>query len=182
MQSMKFKVSASARGDLNGDGLDDWVGAAGPVSGEDSAMNRIMVLLQTSPGRYELAGSSNRFSWSDADSDAVDLQIEIRKATFYVARTSRSGRCARTSRAQFRLKGDGWRMIGATYRESNTPDKQTALWYSQDANLVTGDEIYTIQGSVKQRRKFSPLLLDLRGFPFDYKQAFRTDARPLCGQ
>jgi DNA helicase IV len=141
-----------------------------------------MVLLQTSPGHYELAGSSSRFSWSDAGSDGVDLRIEIRKATFYVSRTSYSGRCTIASRAQFRLKGDQWRMIGATHRESNAMDRKAALWYSQDANLVTGDEIYQEQGSVKQRMKFSPLLLDLRGFPLDYNKAFRTKAKPVCGQ
>jgi hypothetical protein len=180
VQSLRYQVSQSAQGDLNGDGLDDWVGAVRPVSGEDSSMYRIMVLLQKSPGDYELSASSSRFFSPDSGSDPVDLDIEIKKATFYVSLVSHSQRCATASRAQFRLKRGQWRLIGATYRQSDTTDRRTR-WYSQDANLVTGDEIFTVQGSVKQRSKFSPLVLDLQGFPLEYDKAFRTKAKPVCG-
>lgn len=171
-------VSQSAHADLNGDGLEDWVGAVAPASGEDPAMQTIMVLLQTSPGRYEVAGTSSRLFWSDASSDAVDLDIKISQATFYVSFTSHSRRCVTAARAQFRLAGNQWRIIGATYRESSTTDRR--IWYSQDANLVTGDEILTVQG-VRQRNKFSPLVLDLSGFPLEYNKAFRTKTNSVCG-
>ena len=72
-------------------------------------------------------------------------------------------------------------MIGATYRESNTTDSKVAPWYTQDANLVTGEEILIVKGAVKERRKFSPLIFDLREFPLEYNKAFRTKPRAVCG-
>jgi hypothetical protein len=183
VKSIESKVFQSAHGDLNGDGLEDWIGAVAPtsLSDEDSSMNRIIVLLQKSPGHYVLAGNSRPFSSSDLASDAANFDIEIKKATFYVSFRSYSRRCITASRAQFRLEDNAWRMIGATYRESNTTEGKLALWYTQDANLVTGDEILIVKGSVKERRKFSPLVLDLQEFPLEYNKAFRTKPRAVCG-
>ena len=144
-------------------------------------MHRIIVLLQKSPGHYELAGNSRPFSSTDSAGNVANFDIEIKKATFYVSFRSYARRCVTSSRAQFRLEGKQWRMIGATYRESNTTDSKVAPWYTQDANLVTGEEILIVKGSVKERRKFSPLIFDLREFPLEYNKAFRTKPRAVCG-
>lgn len=179
-QSLKSKVSQSAKGDLNGDGLDDWVGAVAPMSGKESDMHRIVVLLQKKHGRYEPAGGSERFLWSQSGSDFNELDIDIKKGSFYVRFNFSSRFCAENERSQFRLEGNRWHMIGVTYRASDLSDPDVVRWYARDANLVTGDEILTLQGKVKERKKFSTLDLDLQKFPYDYRKVYRTTAMTVC--
>ena len=123
-----------ARGDLNGDGREDW---AAEISYQDGDVNsrRLMILIKNEQGAYVVAALSKPEILPRTFIEAM----EIGQSTLYVSE-SFPGDHPQASEAKVRYYRGTWAVIGTTittyYSKS---DKAT----TEDTNLLTGARITT---------------------------------------
>ncbi|WP_369929474.1 hypothetical protein [Xanthomonas sp. NCPPB 2632] len=123
-----------ARGDLNGDGREDW---AAEISYQDGDLNsrRLMILVKNEQGAYVVAALSK----PDTLPRTFIEEMEIRGLTLHV-RESFPGDHPQASEAKVREYRGIWSVVGKTvttyYSES---DKAT----TEDTNLLNGARITT---------------------------------------
>jgi hypothetical protein len=162
----KFAVLSETTGDLNNDGLDDWVGIV-VIGSPPNATQRVFVLTRNNG--LVFAESSLEVAYKDCAGTCLPEIWPIKKGSFFVAQSDSGGWGSAGTTTQFKLYKGQWRAIGQrTYRL----DAQNNLEYSTDANLLTGAFVSnhssgTTRGKAtkaKKRGTGKPLLLLLKDF------------------
>ncbi len=166
------RLSDVATGDLNGDGLRDWVGVIHRQPADGSPTNQLFVLLRLAQGGFQLAEKSKEEEIPGMGCCWLE-NLEIRRSSIYIQNNAKTATVMEAVTHQFKLYQGQWRLVGITnYVTDHGPD--TPSTFDQDFNLLTGLVIEKRQKGERrpvtksQRRKFSVLLLK----DFDFSTTF----------
>jgi hypothetical protein len=131
-----FTVLSETRGDLNNDGVEDWVGII-LINRPSGAFQRLYVL--TKGNGFTLAEASQETSYTDCGGSCGSEISELKNGSFYVVQFSRGGGLSASATTQFKFYKNQWRAIG--YRTFSV-DFGNDTEHATDTNLLTG--AYTI--------------------------------------
>jgi hypothetical protein len=166
-------IESAAKGDLNGDGYDDWIVSVVTPDADHGSSRRLVVLLQDASGRY-LPSASSRPQGVDPNNGTStnEFELEIRNGSFFVNRSNRWHGCGIRDRFQFRLSTRGWQLIGASTYDGNLTGDE-GLLVGRDLNLLTGTEVLSVSGRGEVRKKFQRQFFRLDDYPIEREQIFR---------
>ncbi|MBC7909167.1 MAG: hypothetical protein H7Y30_01620 [Pyrinomonadaceae bacterium] len=174
------RLSLKARGDLNGDGLEDWAGVIRRQPADASPTYQLYVLLRQAQGGYRVAEKSIEEEipgmgccWAES--------LEIRRNSIYIQNNAKTVSVMEAVTHQFKLYQGEWRLVGIrTYYTDFTPDAEGTV--DTDMNLLTGLVIEKKQkGDGKpmtknRRRTFATYLLK----DFDFSPGFGNEEPSAC--
>ena len=155
------RLSFEARGDLNGDGLEDWAGVLHRRHPDASQTYQLYVLLRSARGGYRVAEKSKEAPVAASGCCWVE-SLDIGRSSVYVQHNAKSGDSMEAATHQFKLHRGRWRQVGLRiYRTDHASDTST----DTDINLLTGSVTEKTQtGDAKpstrrSRRRFPARLL-----------------------
>ena len=160
------KLNIEAKGDLNGDGLEDWAGVIERKRPDPSTTNQLYVLLRSGQSGYRVAEKSKDAQIPGTGCCWVE-NLEIKNSSIYIQNTAKSGNGMEVAIHQFKLYRGQWRLIGLLLKEYN-PETQDST--ETDMNLLTGAVVEKKQKDegtpiISRRNKKFPLSF-LRDFDF----------------
>jgi hypothetical protein len=167
------KLSNEARGDLNGDGLEDWAGVIQRQNPNASQTYQLYVLLRLPESGYRVAEKSKESPIAGAGCCWVE-DMGIRQSSIYIQNNAKTASTMEAATHQFKLYKGEWRLVGLKiYYTDLSSDAST----DTDMNLLTGAVIEKKQkGESKpvtrrRRKKFASYLLK----NFDFNNGFGTE-------
>lgn len=138
------RLYLEARGDLNGDRLEDWAGVIERKRSNSSTTTQLYVLLRRPQGGYRVAEKSKEQEFAGMGCCWVEA-LEIRRASLYIQNNSKTHITMYAAFHQFKLYQGKWRLIGVRdYYLDHPPDAEDAS-VETDMNLLTGSVIETRQ-------------------------------------
>ncbi len=164
------QLSESARGDLNGDGLQDWVGVVHRRPADASPTYQLYVLLRLREGGFQVAEKSIEEEIPGMGCCWME-NLEIRRGSIYVQNNAKTATVMEAVTHQFKLYKGEWRLVGI---KSYYTDHVAAADRDTEMNLLTGLVIEKRQkGNRKpvaktRRQKFGVHLLK----DFDFSLGF----------
>lgn len=169
----KGRLSLEARGDLNGDGLEDWSGVIERRKSDSSSTSRLYVLLRLPQGGYRVAVKSKEEKIAGTGCCWVE-DLKIGRSSVYIQNNAKTAGTMEAATHQFKLHQGEWRLIGVRifYLDVGS-DASTET----DMNLLTGSVIEKRQkGENKpvtrsRRKRFATHLLK----DFDFSSGFGID-------
>ena len=158
MSKLGSGVTASAKGDLNGDGLDDWAGVLWDTEFDflgGRQLSTLYVLLRDKKtGSYRVDGISDEAVILNSDCCNVE-DLRIKNESVYLQINARRHDGIRVTTYQFKLHDRSWRLIGLRIYNVIAGDKSrkdSAI--ETDMNLLTGDVIVSwYSGNKREERK-----------------------------
>ena len=173
VQKGEDRVSVEARGDLNGDGLEDWAGVVHRQNPDASPTYQLYVLLRQPQGGYQLAQKSKEEEIPGMGCCWVE-DLRISRSSIYIQNNAKTAATMEAATHQFKLYKGEWRLIGIRiYYIDHSSDTST----DTDMNVLTGAVIEkTSKGDGKARvsrrnKKFGAYLLK----DFDFLNSFGTE-------
>ena len=174
----KGQVSLKASGDLNADGLQDWVGVVRRSPADSSPTYQLYVLLRLPQGGFHLAEKSIEEEvpgmgccWAE--------DLKIRNSSIYIQNNAKDASTMEAATHQFKLYKGEWRLVGLRiYFTDHNPAAPETL--DTDMNLLTGLVIEKRQKGDKKpvtmsrSKKFATFLLK----DFDFSNGFGIDPQP----
>jgi hypothetical protein len=165
------RLSIESKGDLNGDGLDDWAGVLHRQPVDSSPTYQLYVLVRLRQGGYRVAEKSIEEEIPGMGCCWVE-DLEIRRSSIYIQNNAKTASIMEAVTHQFKLYKGEWRLVGIrSYRTDFSPDAPATI--DTDMNLLTGSVIEKRQqGEAKpviksRRKKFATYLL--KGFDFSIR-------------
>jgi hypothetical protein len=169
------RLSVEAKGDLNGDGLEDWAGVIHRQPSDSLQTYQLYALLRLRGGGYRVAEKSREEGVSGAGCCWVE-NLEIRRGSIYIQNNAKTAVVMEATTHQFKLYKGGWRLVGVkTYLTDFGGDATTTI--DTDVNLLTGAVIEKRQkGDDKpvtksRRKKFAAYFLK----DFDFSSVFGNE-------
>lgn len=166
------RLDTEARGDLNGDGLEDWAGVIHRKNPASSPTYQLYVLLRRPQGSYLVAEKSKEEEIPGMGCCWVE-NLEIKRSSIYIQNNAKTASTMEAATHQFKLHQGRWRLVGVKiYLTDLSPDAPSTI--DTDMNLLTGAVIEKKQmGDSKpitrtRRQKFSTYLLK----DFDFSNGF----------
>lgn len=170
------RLYLEARGDLNGDGLEDWAGVLERKKSDSSSTTQLYVLLRLPQGGLRVAEKSKEQKIAGMGCCWVEA-VEIRQSSIYIQNNSKTHVTMHAAFHQFKLYQGEWRLIGVRdYYLDHDPGSEDAS-VETDMNLLTGSVIEKRQEGdnkpvIKSRRKkFATYLLK----DFDFSIRFGNE-------
>jgi hypothetical protein len=157
------ELGHSATGDLNSDGLKDWVGVIHRRPEDASPTYQLYVLLRQRDGGFRLAEKSLEEEIPGMGCCWLE-NLEIRGSSIYVQNNAKTAVVMEAVTHQFKLYRGAWRLVGikSYYTEHGT---KTSSDHDTDMNLLTGLIVEKRQKGERKpvmsrhRKKFSTYLL-----------------------
>jgi hypothetical protein len=156
-------LSVAAKGDLNGDGLEDWAGVIHRQQADSSPTYQLYVLLRRPQGGYHVAEKSIEEEIPGMGCCWVE-SLEIRRSSIYIQNNAKTASIMEAVTHQFKLHKGEWRLVGIKiYHTDHSPDDPSTI--DTEMNLLTGSVIEKRQkGDNKsvtrsRRKKFDVHLL-----------------------
>lgn len=169
------RLSTSAKGDLNGDGAEDWVGVVHGQPPDETPTYQLFVLLKTPEGGYNLAQKSLKEEIPGMGCCWLE-DLTIRRGSIYVQNNAKTAATMEAATHQFKLNKGEWRLVGLRiYLTDHTPN--APMTHDTDMNLLTGLVIEKIQKgdrpptSSRSTRKFPASFLK----DFDFSNGFGAE-------
>ncbi len=169
------RLSVEAKGDLNGDRLEDWAGVINRRPADSSATYQLYVLLRLRQGGYHIAEKSIEEEIPGAGCCWVE-NLEIRRSSIYIQNNAKTVSIMEAVTHQFKLYQGEWRLVGIRiYHTDHSPDNPSTI--DTDMNLLTGSVVEKRQKGdnkpvIKSRRqKFATYLLK----DFDFSTRFGNE-------
>ncbi|HXU81473.1 MAG TPA: hypothetical protein VN914_08745 [Polyangia bacterium] len=170
-----FLKNGEARGDLNGDGLDDLAlivhkapRTKGPEA-DEAVVQLVLIFLANRSGKYELWRSGDNHyddwvaSYSDEDNEVGVLQIKKGVLTIASAMPTGSGSwTGQTCTTKWRNGPAGFQLIGLTVADF---DKRCACGSSTDTNFLTGRKVYETDNDSDGEQLKKPRVKKKKGKP-----------------
>lgn len=135
-------IAMSDKGDLTGDGRDDWAGEVIAENAEGYKDRAIYIFRRTANDSYLVAAKSAPRSAEGGTGNYFYEGLDIRNGSLFVSMSYHWKTCGGNARSQFKLHKNQWRMIGLKSVEMNQSDTGS-LNVASDANLLTGAAILT---------------------------------------
>jgi hypothetical protein len=173
------KLNLDARGDLNGDGQEDWAGVIDSRNADNLPTSQLYVLLRLPQGGYRVAEKSQEVELGGTGCCWFET-LEIRQSSLYIQFNSKDGKGAEAAKHQFKLYQGQWRLIGLIiYHTDFSFDPPVTI--DTDMNLLTGSVIEKKQKgddkpTTSRRHKRFPTYL-LKNFEFGFLDRFGKDRR-----
>lgn len=146
--SGKAELDMVARGDLNGDGIEDWaLRVTYPTTEDDRSRERVLVLFARKDGSVFLAARSNETEEPMRGSAIGDIQIK--HGSLYLQSGGATCCEAESDVEQFKFRDGAFVRIGMTARSFSTDDTNKDV--TEDTNLLTGDKIVTDKSGKKAK-------------------------------
>lgn len=168
-------LSVGARGDLNGDGLEDWAGVVHRQPPDSAPTYQLYVLLRSPRGGFRVAEKSLEEEIPGAGCCWVE-DLYIRRSSIYVQNNAKTVSTMEAATRQFKLHQGEWRLVGVRiYFTDHSPDAPATT--DTDINLLTGAVRETRQkgdgrpATTRRRRKFPARLLR----DFDFSNGFGVE-------
>ena len=163
----KFTIYSEATGDLNNDGLVDWVGIVLTEKPSDTVA-QLYVLVQKNG--FKLSEKSMGVSFGDCAGHCGPEIFPIKNGSFYIHQSTAYGGGMSYATTQFKLYKNIWRAIGVD--QGGISDVEKGTMHSINTNMLTGsyistEEHITSKGVIKkttQSGTVKPELLLLRDF------------------
>ena len=167
------RLSLEAKGDLNGDGLEDWAGVIERRKSDASSTSQLYVLLRLPQGGYRVAEKSKEEQIAGMGCCWVE-DLRISRSSIYVQNNAKTAGTMEAATHQFKLHQGEWRLIGVrVFHLEVSSDDSTET----DMNLLTGSVIEKRQKgenkpTIKRRRqRFATHLLK----DFNFSNGFGID-------
>lgn len=169
------QLSVEARGDLNGDGLEDWAGVIHRRKSNPPPTYQLYVLTRLRGGGYRVAEKSKESPIAGAGCCWVE-DLEISRSSIYIQNNAKTATTMEAATHQFKLYKGQWRLIGLRiYYDDRSSDASRTI--ETDVNLLTGSVVEKRQKGEnspttrKHRKKFAARLLK----HFDFNNGFGTE-------
>ena len=166
------KLSVEAKGELNGDGLEDWAGVMHRQPADHAPTYQLYVLLRLPQGGYQVAEKSKEEEIPGAGCCWVE-NLEIRRSSIYIQNNAKTASTMEAATHQFKLYKGAWRLVGLRiYYTDLSPTTPSTI--DTEINLLTGAIIEKRQKgdnkpvTVNRRKKFPTYLLK----DFDFSNGF----------
>jgi len=166
------RLSFEAKGDLNGDGLEDWAGVINRKREETSRTDQLYVLLRLRAGGYRVAEKSREEEVAGTGCCAVE-SLEIRRSSIHIQNNVKTDGKMTATTHQFKLHNGVWRLVGMkTYQTDFNPAVSVEI--DTEVNLLTGSVIEKRQKGddkpviMRRRKRFATYLLK----NFDFSPRF----------
>ena len=164
------ELSFHARGDLNGDGLEDWAGVILRKKEAPLQTSQLYVLLRTAAGGFHVREKSKEAEIDGTGCCYVE-SLEIKRASIYVQNNFKSDNIMEAVTHQFRFDKDKLRLVGIKISRTDFRPKEPTDT-DIEMNLLTG-AVVEKRGrgegkptvASRRRRKFSTHTL--REFDFE---------------
>jgi len=166
----KTTLSTEARGDLNGDGLEDWSGVIRREKDTFLSTYQLYVLFQQRGGSYRVAQKSTEAEIPGMGCCWVE-DLRIARSSIYIQNNAKTAVTMEAATHQFKLYKGQWRLIGVTIYYTDHSSNSTT---DTDVNLLTGLVIEKKQRGkrpqtvTRKSRKFDVRLLK----DFDFLNGF----------
>jgi hypothetical protein len=164
------QLSAQAKGDLNGDGLEDWAGVIQRGEAGSSPTYQLYVLLQAGQSGYRVAERSKEAPIPGMGCCWME-NLEIKRSSIYIQNNAKTATTMEAATHQFKLYNGEWRLVGVRIYDI---DQSTDVSTETDMNLLTGSVIEKKQKGERKpttrsrRKKFSTSLLK----DYDFNNGF----------
>ena len=169
------RLSDEAKGDLNGDGLEDWAGVIHRQQANSAPTYQLYVLLRLRQGSYHVAEKSKEEEIPAGGCCWVE-DLKISRSSIYIQNNAKTGSTMEAATHQFKLYKGEWRLVGIKiYYTDFSPEPPATM--DSDMNLLTGAVIEKKQkGDDKpvtrsRRKKFATYLLK----DFDFSTRFGNE-------
>jgi hypothetical protein len=169
------RLSVQAKGDLNGDGLEDWAGVIHRQPADSSPTYQLYVLLRLRQGGYQVAEKSIEEEIPGMGCCWVE-SLEIRRSSIFIQSNAKTVSIMEAVTHQFKRHQGEWRLVGVRiYHTDHSPDDPSTI--DTDMNLLTGSVVEKRQkGDNKpvtksRRQKFAVHLLK----DFDFSTRFGNE-------
>ena len=166
-------LSVDAKGDLNGDGLEDWSGLILRGNTGPSQTSQLYVLLQQAHGGYRVAEKSRAEAISGMGCCWTE-DVRINRSSVYIQNNAKTAPTMEAATHQFKFYRNEWRLIGVKIYYINFI---TDISTEKDMNLLTGLVIEKRWKSDKNlttkrsKKKFGRFLLK----DFDFSHGFGVE-------
>lgn len=143
------QLSDEARGDLNGDGLEDWVGVIHRRKPDSAPTYQLYVLLRQPQGGFRITEKSLEEEIAGMGCCWLE-DLRINRSSIYVQNNAKTAATMEAATHQFKLYQGQWRLIGVKiFYVDHSKDASTET----DMNLLTGLVI-----EKKQKRNRKPVI------------------------
>jgi len=140
------RLNVQAKGDLNGDGLEDWAGVIHREKPDFASTSQLYVLTRLRQGGYRLAEKSLEEQIAGMGCCWVE-DLRISRSSIYIQNNAKTAVTMEAATHQFKLYQGQWRLVGVRiYYVDHSSDVSTET----DMNLLTG---LVIEKRQKGRRK-----------------------------
>jgi len=127
-------LSADAKGDLNGDGLEDWSGVILREKSDVVRTSQLYVLLQQPQGGYRVAEKSLEEQIAGMGCCWTE-DLKISRSSIYIQNNAKTAATMEAATHQFKFYKNEWRLVGVKiYYVDHSTDMATET----DMNLLTG--------------------------------------------
>jgi hypothetical protein len=169
------QLSSEARGDLNADGLNDWVGVIRGQVPDESPTYQLFVLIAKPGGGFVVSERTQKAEIPGMGCCWLE-DLQIRRGSLFVQNNAKTASVMEAATHQFKLYKDQWRLIGVTiYLTDHTPG--ATMTKDTEMNLLTGLMIEKTKKrnnrprTSRSTRKFSIALLK----DFDFSNGFGSE-------
>ena len=169
------QLSSEARGDLNGDGLNDWVGVIRGQVPDESPTYQLFVLIAKPGGGFVVSERTQKAEIPGMGCCWLE-DLQIRRGSIFVQNNAKTASIMEAATHQFKLYKDEWRLIGLTiYLTDHTPG--ATMTKDTEMNFLTGLVIEKTKKrnsrlrTSRSTRKFSIALLK----DFDFSNGFGSE-------
>jgi len=162
------QLSAEARGDLNSDRLEDWVGVIRSAPEDESPTYQLFLLLRMPQGEYRLAEKTQKAEIPGMGCCWLE-DLTIRRGSIYIQNNAKTAATMEAATHQFKLHKGQWRLVGLrVYLTDHTP--AAPITNDSDMNVLAGLVIQKVQKGesrpVSHRRTKKFPVSYLRDFDF----------------
>lgn len=158
ISSQNKQVFFDRSGDLNNDGIKDWVGLLDIRRGESPPYIQLVVLTGQPNGRYVRRVITTEVENNYERSPSSWFDVDIRNASIYIETYGNTCCEFGSTIYQFKLFKERWRLVGIKVTSGNTvSDEDPGNDFSrvEDTNMLTGVTILTSQrGDRKIKRSY----------------------------
>lgn len=169
------QLSASAKGDLNGDATEDWVGVIHGRPEDGAPTYQLFLLVRDANGGYRIAAQTEKAEIPGMGCCWLE-DLTIRRGSIYIQNNAKTAATMEAATHQFKWYKGEWRLVGVRiYLTDHTPGAESTT--DTDMNILTGLVIEKIQkgdkrpASTRRTKKFPVAYLR----DFDFLNGFGTE-------
>jgi hypothetical protein len=165
-------VSVEAKGDLNGDGVEDWAGVIHRQKQDATPTYQLYVLMGSGKGGYSVAVTSKEAEIPGMGCCWVE-NLEIKRGSIYIQNNAKTASTMEAATHQFKLYNGEWRLVGLRIYYTDLGANTST---DTDMNLLTGAVVEKKQKGERKpvsrnsRKKFPTSFLK----EFDFNNGFGT--------